>query len=149
MYGKTVGDFDMNDMNTGRSQISTAPERPVYNGGQIDPRIAKHLNNPLFATVLPPDNGVSKAILPSLDLLCIPSHETANRIRNALRNLENHNLRNISFSATHTRNSMRDTKQPQPFRSTESMMAIQQSGRRQQSCQSRAFVKAQRLSAHK
>ena len=98
----------MDHLHIGWSQVSITPNRPVYNGGQIYPRISKYVHDPLYATALALDNGSLQAVLVSLDIMCVPPRRITDRIRNSLRDLEHFDPACISFSATHTHNSIQD-----------------------------------------
>lgn len=93
----------------GWSHVSITPNRPVYNGGQIYPRVAEYAHDTLMATALALDNGSSQAILVSLDIMCVPPKEITDRIRNGLKDLDGFDPAFLSISATHTHNSIQDT----------------------------------------
>lgn len=87
----------MDHLHIGWSQVSITPNRPVYNGGQIYPRISKYVHDPLYATALALDNGSFQAVLVSLDIMCVPPRRITDRIRNSLRDLEHFDPACISF----------------------------------------------------
>ena len=101
----------MSELKIGWAQTSITPDRPVYNGGQIYPRVSKYVHDPVTATALAMDNGSTQAILVSLDLMCPPEPEVTDRIREALIDLEGFDPRYLSLSVTHTHNSIH----PVPF----------------------------------
>lgn len=101
----------MSQIRIGWAQTSITPDRPVYNGGQIYPRVSKYVHDPLTATALALDNGSAQAILVSLDLMCCPTPEVTNRIRERLSALEGFDPKYLSLSVTHTHNSLH----PVPF----------------------------------
>ena len=109
-YSSIVSEvFVMDSLKIGWSQISITPDLPVYNGGQIYPRVSKYVHDPLYATALALDSGSSQAVLVSLDIMCVPPRSITDKIRGAVRDLEGFDPRCISFSATHTHNSIQDT----------------------------------------
>lgn len=101
----------MSYIKIGWAQTSITPDRPVYNGGQIYPRISKYVHDPLTATALALDNGQAQAILVSLDLMCCPEPAVTAKIRERLSLLDGFNPQYLSLSVTHTHNSIH----PVPF----------------------------------
>lgn len=101
----------MSEIKIGWAQTDITPDRPVYNGGQIYPRISKYVHDPITATALALDNGEVQAIMVSLDLMCAPEPAVTDCIRKGLADLEGFDPKYLSLSVTHTHNSMH----PKPF----------------------------------
>lgn len=96
----------MAQIRIGWAQTSITPHRPVYNGGQIYPRISKYVHDPLMAEALALDNGESRAILLSMDLMCAPDEDIMRRVRENLAALEGFSPEYLSVSVTHTHTSL-------------------------------------------
>lgn len=101
----------MPQIKIGWAQISITPNQPVYNGGQIYPRIAQYVHDPLTATALALDNGEYAAVMVSLDIMCIPEESVIKEIRRRLSGLKDFDPQCLSLSATHTHTSI----QPDAF----------------------------------
>ena len=101
----------MSMLRIGWAQTSITPDRPVYNGGQIYPRISGYVHDPITATALALENDDAQAIMVSADLMCVPPPAVTDRIRARLAKLDGFDPRYLSISVTHTHNSIH----PVPF----------------------------------
>lgn len=90
----------------GWSQTSITPDRPVYNGGQIYPRVSKFVHDPIMATALALESDSQQAILVSLDLMCAPEPDAMAKIRAGVDGFDGFDGRFLSVSVTHTHNSI-------------------------------------------
>lgn len=90
----------------GWSQISITPNRPVYVQGQLYLRISAYVRDPLTATALALEAGDEQAVLLSADLAGF--HESLlSAVRGKLKNnTVGLDVNKVSFSGTHTHNSM-------------------------------------------
>lgn len=96
----------MLDIKIGWAQIGITPDRPVYNRGQIYPRVSKYVHDPITATALALDNGQAQVIVVSLDLVAVPEPEVISQVRENLASLDGFLPVNLSISVTHTHNSI-------------------------------------------
>lgn len=110
----------MDGIRIGWAQENLTPDRPVYNGGQIYPRIAKYAHDPLTVTALALEQGGEQAIWLSLDMMSAPEPPVIERVRRALAGLSGFRPENLLVSVTHTHNSLH----PRPFLFAEEAMDL-------------------------
>ena len=93
----------MPEIKIGWAQANITPDRPVFNGGQIYPRVSKYVHDPLTTTALALDNGEYQAILLSMDYTS-PVPEVLQLVREKLACLKDFDPKNLSMHTTHTHN---------------------------------------------